>query len=207
MTAVAGGCIGTSGKIFAFEPDPILFDRLLQNVDLNRLAHATCVRAAIGSHDHKANVYRFDHINIGRASLVHAAGGIASGEVDVTTLDSVFDHFGLKQARVVKIDVEGFEAEVVAGASKILKKGAVDIFCIECDQHMPRPSSDRSLENMDDMLSSAGYKRFRLLKSKFSHETKLLPLDDIAEVPQHDNAIYIARDVVSEPKIISLMRF
>jgi len=106
---------GVAGAItVAFEPDPGTAERLRMNVQLNGLSDRVSIHiAALGE---EAGLARF---SIGRDTenqVVTSSEGNWR-EVPVTTLDTAV---GERAPAFVKMDVEGYEAQVLRGARRVL---------------------------------------------------------------------------------------
>lgn len=102
--------IGMDGHLTTFEPVPLNTDVIARNIELNKIENVTLVRAAVGS-------------KTGRTWITDESNAQVSGpgqgiEVDVVALD---DYAHLNPT-LLKIDVEGFEAEVLKGAQNVLAK-------------------------------------------------------------------------------------
>lgn len=111
---------GAAGaRCVAIEPIRSAFEHLLRNINLNGLQDSVDARN-IGAGSHRG-MLKFttglDTVNHVAAESDAADGGLA--EVEVDTLDSVAA--GLRPL-LIKIDVEGFESEVLAGAEKIMSE-------------------------------------------------------------------------------------
>lgn len=118
---------GTVRRIVAYEPDRQNHARMTTNLRINGLSE--CVElheTAVGARPGSANLVPSAASNRGMSQLV--TGEADSGySVPVIALD---DKFRLSDATIaVKIDVEGFELEVLAGAAQLLthNKGFVQI--------------------------------------------------------------------------------
>ena len=117
-TLLAARAVGTSGRVYAFEPEPHNFGFLTRNVAENRFTNVRPVNAAVSN---RAGVMRLhlDDANFGAHSFEAGSVRSSSGRsVDVGTVR--LDDFA-EEARafgagvLVKIDVQGAEALVVDG--------------------------------------------------------------------------------------------
>lgn len=114
-TVLAAGACGAI--VSAAEPDPATFVALRDNVRLNGISdRVTLANAAVGA------VCGLARFAVGRDTLGHV---VRPGEphdsetapVEVTTLDRMFED---RTPTLIKIDVEGFEEEVLRGGSRVL---------------------------------------------------------------------------------------
>lgn len=150
---------GPTGRVLAVEPHPETSRRLGLNVARwarPGLAPIEVHAIALGASPGMATLRESDDFanNSGQASLVdHSLAG-ASHTVPVRTLD---DLLGEARVGVLKIDVEGFEPAVLAGARRLV--GARAIRDIVFEDRVEQPSETRRL------LQSAGYVIFGLDRS------------------------------------------
>lgn len=120
MTAVAASKRGA--VVNAFEPDPNIFPYLMETIRVND-APVTAHKLALGSE--KGELSFFSNPVSGSASHLVTADtlGQVSGEaVQVSTVDAFAEDNGIEKIDLIKIDVEGFEIDVLRGAnSSILR--------------------------------------------------------------------------------------
>ena len=97
---------------------------------------------------------------------------------------------------MMKIDVEGFEYEVLSGARAVLSGATPPILSVECDDEMPRENAAAGMSSIYRMiLDTDNYDPFRFVQSKFNRDGRIVPLGRLADVPRHDNIIYVPRHV------------
>jgi FkbM family methyltransferase len=150
--------VGPSGKVVVFEPGSNNIPYIERNVRC--LRNATLERAAVSSTNGKATLYE-DDITGQNNSLIRdykVADLVAKShgqklirnarEVDTVTLDSYVSDHGLTPD-FLKIDVEGFEFQVLLGASKTLR--GVRALMVEVTEQK---------ESVTNLLRNAGFRIF-----------------------------------------------
>jgi len=124
----AGSAVGETGIVLAFEPNPSVRDVLEGNIRLNGFDGRTRVHGCALGRSASRQVLRVpradtpEGANMGLASLVALKSDFDAVEVAVEPFDSVFDATGLSRCDVVKIDVQGYESEVLAGMTSVLSR-------------------------------------------------------------------------------------
>jgi FkbM family methyltransferase len=102
-------------RVLAFEPDPSNAARIHQNLEANAVSdRATVYQVALGARE---GIAAFT-VGKNTQNRIATADDRSVQEVELRTLDSIP---GAKNAQFIKLDVEGFEAEVLVGASDLLK--------------------------------------------------------------------------------------
>lgn len=110
------------GRAVAIEPVPVNFDRLQTSVAWTASdAVCECVNVAVGAAPGHLELVK-DHADGVSGNAVAALDGELGIRVPVTTLDLLVDELGLSRLDMLKIDVEGFEAEVFAGAAETVRR-------------------------------------------------------------------------------------
>jgi FkbM family methyltransferase len=145
-------------KSFAIEPIPSTFSKLMQNIRLNDLTHlVTGYNVGIGSEctrmcftsslDVLNKVVLENDPNKKSANII---------QVDVLSLDSLLEG---KSPALLKIDVEGYEQEVIRGSSNTLKSNNLQAIIIELWGHDGRYGF--SSESIHNDLLKIGFLPFR----------------------------------------------
>lgn len=123
--------MGPDAKVHAFEPQRILFNMLAGSVALNGSTNIFCHNLAAGAEEGRAELPQFDYnapLNFGSVEFGSQQTEQLSQDrqrdptkrefVDLATIDS----FDFSDVRLIKIDVEGMEQQVLAGAEKTIRR-------------------------------------------------------------------------------------
>jgi len=130
MTFHAARCVGPSGRVLAFEPARERYDDLVAGAAINRLDNVQpfCMGLADESGD------RVLYLR-GSPSMADQTRTAHTARVPVRRLDDMLADHRVDRVRFVKIDVEGFEAEVLLGAKRLLASSRPPIICYEHGVH------------------------------------------------------------------------
>jgi FkbM family methyltransferase len=121
FTIPAAKYVGPSGHVIAIEASPNIFSFLQKNVALNNIGNVKLICAAAGSTNDDAMFYPapVDHFGMGSRAPQFNATPIT---VQSVTLDSLASKLNLASIDLIKIDVEGFEFDVLNGAGELLNR-------------------------------------------------------------------------------------
>jgi FkbM family methyltransferase len=150
--AVQHPCVETA---VAFEPDAFNAWLLDRNLTLNNIDNVVINTCAVGARRGTIRLNRYKSSNYGRHSVL-TDYGYGSRTVPMTDLDSALDAAGFSDRRVLvlKIDVEGYEPAVIAGAKQTLAR--TDVVIMEYSPHLSRSGGLSQLE-MLHTLQAAGF--------------------------------------------------
>ena len=135
-TVVFANAVGPRGTVLAFEPQRVLFQMLCANAAMNGLGNIHTYQAVVGRENGEAIMPRIDYRrggNFGGATPLKEGDGES---VPVITVDSL----NLEACHFIKIDVEGMEGEVLAGAANTIAR-LRPLMYVEND----RPANSRAL--------------------------------------------------------------
>ena len=149
--------LARTGKVFAFEPDPRLFTALKNNVERNRVQNVVLFNAAAASRPSKL-LLRPGSLNRGDNRIVQSGNG-STGAIEVTAvaLDGVIPD---RRVDLLKIDVQGFEFDVLRGTVQIIQANPTLLILFEFWPHGLR-QADASPEELLKLLQEAGFSLFR----------------------------------------------
>lgn len=115
-TLLASALVGDAGHVYAFEPLPRNIGLLQRHVAVNGLTNVTIVEGAVSNREGTA---RFDASVLPEMAHLSDSGGIP---VKVFTLDSLAGAGVVGAPTLLKIDVEGAEADVIRGGRSVLQQ-------------------------------------------------------------------------------------
>ncbi len=108
-------------RLIAFEPQPVIFQNLCANLALNGLGNVTAWPNACSDRSGTVYFHRPDYVAQGNFGGVSMATELAAGAIAVPCVD--LDTFLPKESvGLMKIDVEGFELNVLKGATQLIDR-------------------------------------------------------------------------------------
>jgi FkbM family methyltransferase len=173
FSLIAARQVGPTGRVFAFEPDPINYELLQRNIELNGYTNVTAVNAAVADVVGSRTLFQ-TALDSGRHSTYHhGLPESGSVEVDTWTLDAFLETKDWPPVDLVKVDVEGAEVDVLNGMTGL---------------HERMPDIQLIIEFNPALLESAGVESFgfleKLASSGFNVECinerqGVLPLEEL----------------------------
>ena len=196
MSLYAALKVGDTGKVYAFEPNPNTRNLLLENIQLNKIQNIKVEGLALSSETKSSKIYDRWDINRGGASLIKPANPTESYDIQETTFSEYFDRD--QDIKIVKIDVEGFELEVLKGAeSFLLNTKTPPVLIIEFSS-MRINTFGTDIEPLYNFLKDLG--KYRIFKSPRGKEriSKLIEIKDKNDLPKHDNIYCLTNEHLAE---------
>lgn len=160
FTVLAGTRLST-GRVLAVEPTSGAYGRLQRNIHLNNcaarvIACNVAVTETAGQVSLNAPVGREEYASMG--TLTHPGaliGEVAVEVVEGVPLDVMVQRYGLSPC-LIKIDVEGAEAQVLAGGRQTLIEHRPVIIAELVQEHLEQMGS--SIEQVARYLTDLGYR-------------------------------------------------
>jgi FkbM family methyltransferase len=150
------------GQVYAFEPDPALFSALKENIQRNGGANVHLFNAAVASETARLTL-RAGRFNRGDNRIVpNDQSRPGTVEVDALPLDRAVTN---QRLDLLKVDVQGFEVQVLRGAQRLIRENPDLIIFLEFWPHGLRIAGSAP-EELLDILLRAGFSVFRQVKNE-----------------------------------------
>jgi len=146
---------GERGKVYAVEPEPTTCGILRENVRLNRLKNVVALPLAFGAATGEGELS--SGMTARNAYNLRGSGQSLGQRVQIMRGDDLFRSRGWTVPAVVKIDVEGFEGQVLEGLRDTIRQSECRIIC--CEVHPELLPSGVTLESILAGLSESGFAR------------------------------------------------
>lgn len=133
-------------KVIAFEPSPRVRERLRRNVELNDAANVEVRPVALGACGGELELKLSGLGNPGATTFRRSFEGEGRVVVPVRCLEEEIDAETLQSTRAVKIDVEGWEMEVLRGMAPCMRHLRSAVFVVEVTPGWLRESGSSASE-------------------------------------------------------------
>ena len=121
LVVYAAKLVGADGLVIALEPDPEQYDRLVKNIELNKVTNVRVIKKGLWS---STTTLKFRSGKELSSSFIKADEENSENiiSVPVTTIDEILAGDDLKGKLLIKMNIEGAEIEAVKGANATIKK-------------------------------------------------------------------------------------
>lgn len=154
ITMHVANIVGEGGMVHSFEPDTINFNRLKHNLDLNLFKNIRLNNYGLGDVEGEFFIENVNERNNGMNRVVDSAlKSNNATKINIIKLDTYLEEF--VKVDLIKIDVEGFEFNVLKGAERLIDNYHPILF-IELDDQNLREQGSSSKE-LIEFLEGKGY--------------------------------------------------
>lgn len=163
--SLIAGKTNKNNRVYAFEPVSKTFARAAENIKLNHLNNIFLHKKIISNRTELASINVGNENNWGMSSLVqhdHLSGDVE--KVESITLDNFVKEEKITRLDLVKIDVEGFELNVLQGMKETLIQFKPIILIEILDQNLA--ANGHKPADIYHFLWELGYRSYKILDDK-----------------------------------------
>jgi FkbM family methyltransferase len=132
VTFTLSALVGETGSVHCFEPNPQMQCFIDDSIQYNRAENIILHRFALGDEESLLELtYPSNHSGGASLAYKHEGDLVKKIQVPVRPLSTVLSEQEIKQIRLVKIDVEGFESQVLFGAYEAFAANPPDAVLFE----------------------------------------------------------------------------
>lgn len=156
--------VGPSGSVYAFEPQPRVYDLLVKNIEANGFQSIIRpVKKAVSNAAGPAALFIEENF-APSASLYQLPVGSERAAVETTTLDAFFAAEGWPPVHLIKMDIEGAEKAALEGMRELAKRnhGLIKVIM----EFNPRVQARAGVtpEELFETLLALGFQRFSAIR-------------------------------------------
>jgi len=129
-TTLGASLVGPTGKVFAFEPSPIASQVVEEMIEDSMFQNIILTKAAVGKENGNASLFLPTTRHLHSPSIFQSDPRFVPIQVPVIALDHFAPLINIPKVKLVKIDVEGYEPDVLAGMIRLIKEKRIEnIIC------------------------------------------------------------------------------
>ena len=129
-TTLASMLVGPKGHVFALEPSPIANRVIDDAIADTGIENVTLIKAAVGNVAGYVNLYLPTTTYLHSPSVLQSDTDFTAHQVPVIVLDQLEPLWADQRIKLVKIDVEGYEPNVLDSMENLIKERRVEnIIC------------------------------------------------------------------------------
>lgn len=166
--------------VYSFEPIERLYNQMRESIYANDFLNISAYNYALGNRREVLPIYGSGS-NMGGSTLVTNENRTKVQDIRVLRLDDVYSEIGIERCDLVKIDVEGYELDVLLGARDLISKYKPKII-IEYSPVFYRKVDNAIGENIYRFLKDLDYRIYNLDSALDDKEVR--SFDDIRDLDQ-----------------------
>lgn len=158
---IASSLVGDNGRVYAFEPSDAPYNALARTIKRNMISNIIQVHSALGDTHRRKEMFKSNANNIDSPSFVYhntksKEESTSIGFKEIISLDVYCQSSGIESIDLIKIDVEGYEPQALAGMTRMLHENRVGRIIIELSNTYLY-TNDSSSEALDALLAGFGF--------------------------------------------------
>lgn len=173
--------VGEEGKVLTCEPEQNNYLKIIKNIGMNNFENIRLLNVAVGDQCKTVQFFINEDNGGGHAlwdvskhpfnerSRIHRR----SMTVNMITIDHLFEYYQLNKVKLLKIDTEGAEHQVLRGALTVLSQGKISYIIAEINRFGLEQMGTNEMQ-LRSFMEAFGYNTY-LLEPQTSQLIRLLP--------------------------------
>ena len=204
-TLIFAQLVGRSGRVFAFEPDPVNYSILTKNIETNKYNNVIPTEKALADYNGKTEIH-LSIENNGDHRLFYSESDRERKLVEVIKLDDFhFPENFSKEIKLIKMDVQGSEYRVLKGMDDTLKKSSkVKYLICEFSPFLLKPAG-AAPQDFIDLILNFGFQLYDIDETtpfikKQNIEALIKKYD--ADKPLYTNLLCVHKTIEDEMRLL-----
>ena len=143
--------VGRDGRVYALEPQRVIFQTLAANMALNNIENVDCLRVAAGDETGHLLIPELQYNVEGNFGAIEIDRFRTGNKVPLVRLDDIIEVPPNSTVRLIKIDVEGMEYGVISGARQLIAQHKPFLY-VENDRLEKSAALIRLIQSLDYRL-------------------------------------------------------
>jgi FkbM family methyltransferase len=179
-TTLGASLVGPTGKVFAFEPSPIASQVIEEMIEDSMLQNIILTKAAVGKKNGSVSLFLPINRHLHSPSVFYSDPGFSPIQVPIIALDHFAQLLNVPKVKLVKIDVEGYEPDVLVGMERLIKEKRIENIICEFNSGWLKRNSVTPAYLYERFIN-LGYhvrKKTKLEENLIGHHGELFNLQD-----------------------------
>jgi FkbM family methyltransferase len=180
-TTLSSFLVGPTGKVFAFEPSPLPSRVIEEAIEESGIDNVLLTKAAVGSEAGSVSLFLPTTKYLHSPSILESDSGFIPIQVPIVALDFFEPLQGTSRVKLVKIDVEGYEPNVLEGMKTLIAGKRIENIICEFNSGWLRRNSTTPKQLLERFLD-LGYNiraQTKFQGNLIGHHGELFDLQDI----------------------------
>lgn len=153
----------THGRVLAFEPLPSIRNVLNENISLNGFRNIDVFNCGLSDREGTVQIHEIENVHEGLATF-YPGDRISkiAFQVQLKSLDNIFETLNLNRLDFIKIDIEGGELEALKGSRNVIQKYH-PVLMVEINEETYN-AAGYSSKDVTSFFDDIGYQAYEIVR-------------------------------------------
>jgi FkbM family methyltransferase len=156
-TTLSSKLVGDAGQVFAFEPSPLASGIIENAIKESSMKNTVLTKAAVGGRAGTVSLYLPSTSELHSPSILASDNTFTPVQIPVIALDEFEPLRKFSRIKLVKMDVEGYEPNVLDGMQSLIRERRVENIICEFNSGWLRRNNSTTHEQLFNRFLSYGY--------------------------------------------------